>query len=316
MAYSGQVDEGVAVRELVRRGLAVVAAFVLVIGVPGVAGAHGAPAAPASRAFACGPAGASAATAACQAAIALSGNFAGWDNIRVANVAGRDRTMIPDGKLCSGGLDRYRGLDLPRTDWPATALKPGAAYSFRYAATIAHPGTFRMYLTTPGYDPARPLRWADLDAEPFLTAANPPRRGDAYVIDGQVPAGRTGRHLIYTIWQNSGTPDTYYSCSDVDFPAAPKPPANPAGAVTSNGAGAASAPETTAGPPAAAGPAGPVEPADDAAADAQAVARTQSTGVSPDTVTAVVVVALVLIGAAVLLTRARRRSHHSHHRLP
>jgi chitin-binding protein len=30
---------------------------------------------------------------------------------------------------------------------------------------------------------------------------------------------RTGRHLIYTVWQNTDTPDTYYSCTDVEIAA-------------------------------------------------------------------------------------------------
>ena len=31
---------------------------------------------------------------------------------------------------------------------------------------------------------------------------------------------RAGRHLLYIVWQNTSTPDTYYSCSDLVFPAA------------------------------------------------------------------------------------------------
>lgn len=42
----------------------------------------------------------------------------------------------------------------------------------------------------------------------------------AYRIKAKLPSDRTGRHLLYTIWQNTSTPDTYYSCSDVVFPAA------------------------------------------------------------------------------------------------
>jgi chitin-binding protein len=52
-------------------------------------------------------------------------------------------------------------------------------------------------------------------------------------MEGRLPAGRTGRHLIYTIWQNSDTPDTYYSCSDVLFgdTANPAPDSEPTAAV-------------------------------------------------------------------------------------
>jgi chitin-binding protein len=40
----------------------------------------------------------------------------------------------------------------------------------------------------------------------------------AYRIRATLPSDRTGRHVLYTVWQNSSTPDTYYSCSDVVFP--------------------------------------------------------------------------------------------------
>ncbi len=184
--------------------------------------AHGAMASPMSRAVECGPEGGKAAmSAACKAAAAASNGgamaFAAWDNLRVPNVNGRDRQRIPDGQLCSGGLSQFKGLDLARADWPTTTLSAGARFTFRYRVTIPHKGSFRLYVTRDGYSPTRPLRWADLEAKPFLTVADPPVQGGAYVLKGRLPAGKTGRHLIYTIWQTTSTPDTYYSCSDVVF---------------------------------------------------------------------------------------------------
>ena len=201
------------------------------------AAAHGALDNPVSRVAACRPAGSASDSAACRAAVAASGGrpFTDWDNLRLANVDGRDRQVVPDGELCSGGIARYRGLDLPRADWPATKLRAGARFTFRYRETIPHRGTFRLYVTRDGYDPTRPLRWSDLEAKPFLTVTDPPRKGEAYVFTGTLPRGKTGRHLIYTIWQNSSTPDTYYSCSDVDFTAPPRIPGP--GAVTTTGLG-------------------------------------------------------------------------------
>ncbi|RZU73504.1 chitin-binding protein [Micromonospora kangleipakensis] len=202
----------------VRRILAAVAAataILLLTAAP--AAAHGAPTNPLSRAAACGPEGGQAATPACRAAIAAGAAVREWDNIRVARIDGRDRERIPDGELCSGGLSAYRGLDLPRTDWPATTLTSGGRYTFRYRTTIPHRGTFRLYATTAAYDPSRRLTWADLDPRPFLTVADPPLRDGAYQMPGRLPADRSGRHLIYIIWQNSDTQDTYYSCSDVVF---------------------------------------------------------------------------------------------------
>ncbi|MET9814953.1 lytic polysaccharide monooxygenase [Streptomyces sp. NPDC006355] len=186
----------------------------------GPASAHGAPTDPVSRVVACSPEGGDrAGSAACRAAVAANGApFTAWDNLRVANVAGRDRQTIPDGELCSGGLPAYRGLDLARADWPATEVAPGATLTLRYVSTIPHKGTFRMYLTKPGYDPAGPLSWADLPEKPFAEVTDPALTDGAYRMEVTLPSDRAGRHVLYTVWQNSSTPDTYYSCSDVVFP--------------------------------------------------------------------------------------------------
>ncbi|WP_425264885.1 lytic polysaccharide monooxygenase auxiliary activity family 9 protein [Streptomyces yokosukanensis] len=185
----------------------------------GSAQAHGAPTAPVSRVYACSPEGGAATrSAACRAARAANGApFTAWDDLRVAGVGGRDRRVIPDGRLCSGNLAAYRGLDLARRDWPATRLAPGARMTMTYASTIAHTGTFELYLTKPGHDPAKPLAWSDLPERPFAQVTDPPLRNGAYHIDARLPTDRTGRQILFTIWRNSSTPDTYYSCSDVVF---------------------------------------------------------------------------------------------------
>lgn len=207
-----------------RRTSAAVAAlspFLLTVFAAAPAQAHGAPTDPVSRVFACSPDGGSSGTAACRAAVAANGSpFTAWDNLRVANVNGRDRQTIPDGKLCSGGLPAYRGLDLARSDWPSTRLSPGATLTMKYVSTIPHTGTFRMYLTEPGYDPSKPLKWSDLPEQPFAQVKDPALTDGAYRIRMTLPKDRTGRQVLYTIWQNSSTADTYYSCSDVVFPAA------------------------------------------------------------------------------------------------
>ncbi|WP_302060986.1 lytic polysaccharide monooxygenase [Streptomyces sp. A3M-1-3] len=222
--------------------LAGVAPLLLTALAAGPAYAHGAPTDPVSRVAACGPEGEQQGAPACRAAVAANGGraFDAWDNLRVAGVGGRDREVVPDGKLCSAGIDAYRGLDLARADWPATELTAGARFTLTYRSTIPHRGTFSLYLTEEGHDPAVPLRWADLAAEPFATVTDPELAGGAYRISGTLPTGLTGRHVLYTVWRNTDTPDTYYSCSDVVFPGggangvanavpdAPTPPSPPA----------------------------------------------------------------------------------------
>ncbi|MFJ6904998.1 lytic polysaccharide monooxygenase auxiliary activity family 9 protein [Streptomyces griseoluteus] len=226
----------------------------------GPALAHGAPTDPVSRVYACSPQGGSAGrSAACRAAVAANGApFTAWDNLRVPGVNGRDRQVIPDGRLCSGNLPAYRGLDLARTDWPATRLTPGARLTLTYASTIAHEGSFRLYLTKPGYDPAKPLKWSDLPDRPFAEFKNPPLSNGAYHLRATLPSDRTGRQMLYTIWQNTSTPDTYYSCSDVVLAARSTAPGGGPGATrpasTGNPASKGATPSAHASHPASASP--------------------------------------------------------------
>jgi predicted carbohydrate-binding protein with CBM5 and CBM33 domain len=236
-------------------------AFLLAVPIP-AAQAHGALQNPPSRAMVCGMAGSrTAKSTACRAAAAVGPQdaLADWDQIRVPDINGQDRQKIPDGRLCSGGLPEFAGLDLARADWPVTRLRGGAAFTFRYRVTIPHDGSFRLYVTRDGYDPARPLKWSDLQAKPFLTVSNPVARGGFYTLSGRLPAGRSGRHVIYTIWQTTSTPDTYYSCSDVVFttkatatrkarPAAPAPEATSAAPAPNSSPVAGAAPGSNGSP--------------------------------------------------------------------
>jgi predicted carbohydrate-binding protein with CBM5 and CBM33 domain len=320
--------------------LAVTAASPLLLGVwaAAPAAAHGAPTDPVSRVYGCSPDGDETGTAACRAAVTANGSpFTAWDNLRVANVNGRDRQTIPDGKLCSGGLPAYRGLDLARGDWPSTRMTPGATLNMRYVSTIPHTGTFRLYLTKPGYDPAKPLSWSDLPEKPFAEVKDPALTDGAYRIRATLPSDRTGRHVLYTIWQNSSTSDTYYSCSDVVFPAAKSAAAEGSGpaAAGSGGGDANAGPSSgkTAKPsnlansansansanpaeesPARTGPSPTTAESDSrteagAAPDSTPVASAGDTdsGPSAPTLAGGAAGVLVLIGGAALVPRLRRR---------
>ncbi|MDX2294655.1 MULTISPECIES: lytic polysaccharide monooxygenase auxiliary activity family 9 protein [Streptomyces] len=202
-----------------RRTAAVAGTVLVLAGFSGApAFAHGSMTDPVSRVAACyaeGPE--SPDSAACRAAVAASGPqaFYDWNAVNIADAAGRHRELIPDGKLCSAGNDKYRGLDLARADWPASPLAPGK-HTFRYKGTAPHKGTFALYVTKDGYDPSAPLTWSDLEERPFLTVTDPGMSGGDYVFEGTVPE-KSGRHLIYSIWQRSDSPEAFYTCSDVVF---------------------------------------------------------------------------------------------------
>lgn len=180
--------------------------------------AHGSLTDPVSRVSACfaeGPE--SPKSAACRAAVAAGGTQAlyDWNGVNIANAAGKHRELIPDGKLCSAANDKFKGLDLPRADWPATAMSAGK-HTFRFRATAPHKGSFELYMTKPGYDATKPLAWSDLEAKPFAEATDPVLENGSYVFDGTVPE-RSGRQLVYTVWQRSDSPEAFYACSDVTF---------------------------------------------------------------------------------------------------
>ena len=207
---------------VVRRTAALVVVAVATLFPAAPALAHGAPTQPLSRTAACATGGQQAGSAACTAARAANGRpFGTFDNLRLPNVNGKDRQFVPDGSLCSGDLPEFQGLDLARTDWPTTKLTAGSTLDIRYRGTIPHQGTFRVYLTKQGYDPKQPLGWDDLGSKPILTVQDPPLEGGSYRMSAKLPKDRTGRHVLYTVWQTSSTPDTYYSCSDLQLKAPP-----------------------------------------------------------------------------------------------
>jgi chitin-binding protein len=273
--------------------------------------AHGAPTTPISRNAACAGGGQDTGAAACKAALKANGQgFGAFDNLRVPNVNGADKSKIPDGQLCSGGLSAFKGLNLPRTDWPSTTLTAGGTFTVVYKATIPHDGGFRIYLTKPGYDPSKALTWDDLSSSPILTVKNAKLSNGAYRMSGKLPADRSGRHVLYVVWQTTSTPDTYYSCSDLVIKAAAattttkkavvtpvkKSPAPPPAPATRSAAPAA-APATTSAAPAVAVAETPVLASSDANWKAD-VGRKIVVGA---------LLVIVVVAAAVAVRRIRRR---------
>jgi chitin-binding protein len=200
---------------------------------PGGAYAHGAMMSPGSRTFLCWKDGLNANGAiqpvnpACAAAVAQSGtnSLYNWFAVLRSDGAGRMSGFIPDGKLCSAAATVYdfAGFDLARNDWPLTHLTSGSNFSWTYSNWAQHPGTFRMYITKDTWSPTRALAWSDLESSPFLSVTNPPAQGSPgstdghYYWSGNLPSGKSGRHLIYSVWARSDSQETFYGCSDVVF---------------------------------------------------------------------------------------------------
>lgn len=198
------------------------------------AAAHGAMMVPGSRTYLCWKDAVTSTGAvqptnpACAAAIAQSGtnSIYNWFAVLRSDGAGRTRGYIPDGRLCSGAATVYdfEGYNLARDDWPVTHLTSGATIEFRYNKWAAHPGPFHLYITKDGWNPNRPLTWDDLEPTPFYsTEDNPPSVGSPgnenayYYWNAKLPSGKTGRHIIYSVWSRTDSQETFYNCSDVVF---------------------------------------------------------------------------------------------------
>ena len=179
--------------------------------------AHGTMTAPASRIWRCYQEGPQTPqSAGCQAISAAGGasSLYDWNGIRQGDANGNHQSKVPNGQLCSGGDPNYfKGQDLARNDWTATNISAGS-YTFRWNNSAAHQTLYyRYYITNNGYNPTTPLRWSDLS----LICETPPEgalNNPAHTCN--IPS-RSGRHVIYGVWQRSDSPEAFYSCSDVVF---------------------------------------------------------------------------------------------------
>jgi chitin-binding protein len=202
---------------------------------PATALAHGAMEVPLSRIYLCykeGPEtlkgsydGVPAGAPPCIDLVKMSGTqpLYDWTEVNQMAANGQHKKVAPDGKLCSGGREKYVGLDQRRADWPTTRVNPDAngRFTFRFHATTPHAVKyFRFYVSRDGWKPTDELRWRDLEL--FATVKNVEAETDPSVSYGQyynmtvkMPENRTGRRLIYAVWQRSDSPEAFYSCSDV-----------------------------------------------------------------------------------------------------
>lgn len=200
-------------------GVVGAASLAVALTTAGTAGAHGTMTNPPSRIAACYAEGPEhPVSQVCKDLVATSGTqpLYDWNEVNIANAAGNHQALIPDGRLCSANRDKYAALDWPRLDWAATPVKAGA-FTFQFRATAPHVGTQTVYITKAGYNPTQPLKWSDLDPTPVAQIqVDRNTVNGSYSYSGTLPQ-RTGRQVLYTIWQRSDSPEAFYACSDVDF---------------------------------------------------------------------------------------------------
>jgi len=159
-----------------------------------------------------------------------------WNGLYRENLRGNYQAAIPDGTLCSGGHaegGRYDSLDAIGP-WIATPVSNNFTVTL-YDQASHGADYIRVYVTRQGFDALNePLGWDDLElvGQIGYTPASQWRQVQSGV-EIDIPAsapGRTGRHIVYTIWLASHMDQAYFICSDVIFgggTASPPPPPPP-----------------------------------------------------------------------------------------
>jgi len=132
------------------------------------------------------------------------------------------KKAVPDGLLCAGGDQKKKGLDVPQSaGWHKTSVKAGQSIEMIWDATAPHnPSYLTVYITKPGWSPAKPLRWDDLVRIYRENAPQPVPGGTVrqYKYRIPMPSGRTGSAMLYSIWQREDAGrEGFYNCSDISF---------------------------------------------------------------------------------------------------
>ncbi|MDW3646640.1 MAG: lytic polysaccharide monooxygenase [Bacteroidia bacterium] len=154
-------------------------------------------------------------SAACISAVASHGTqpLYDWNEINQANADGNHSQFVPDGKLASGGRQKYGGMDQVRSDWVATPVTAGPT-AIIWKNTAPHATAYYdVYITKESWQPDQALHWDDLE----LLVRTAPSPAESEVSIPVTLPPRVGRHVIYSLWQRSDSPEAFYSTSDVDF---------------------------------------------------------------------------------------------------
>ncbi|CAM4243636.1 lytic polysaccharide monooxygenase [Pseudoalteromonas byunsanensis] len=130
---------------------------------------------------------------------------------------------VPNGRLCAGGDNRKRGMDVPSAHWQSTEIMPNAngEVAVRFRATTPHnPSFWKFYLTKPGFDRATDtVRWEDLELITELGNVDFVKDPDGkrfYDMKVSIPQDRVGEAVLYTRWQRiDAVGEGFYNCSDV-----------------------------------------------------------------------------------------------------
>ena len=138
-----------------------------------------------------------------------------WNGLYREGTGGDFQAYIPDNQLCSAGHTqdgRYNSLDTPGP-WRTSSV--GTDFTVDVLDQARHGADYLLvYVTKQGYDAETDaLDWGDLE---LVASTGSHAPADHYLVDVSAP-GRSGHHVVYTIWKASHADQIYFFCSDVTF---------------------------------------------------------------------------------------------------
>lgn len=188
------------------------------------ASAHGSTAAPVSRNYGCwlrwgndfqNPAMAQQDPMCWQAWQYNTNGMWNWNGLYREGTGGNFQAFIPDNQLCSAGHTqdgRYNSMDVPGA-WKTSKISSN--FTVDILDQALHGADYlQVYVTNQGYNAETDaLDWGDLTRVATTGKYAP---ASHYVVNVSAP-GRTGHHVVYTIWKASHADQIYFFCSDVTF---------------------------------------------------------------------------------------------------
>lgn len=164
----------------------------------------------------------------CAAFKAQGGSVYDWREVWQKPGGEKTVATTPGDRLCDGGTKpSHRGRNA-LAQWPITTLKPDANgnVTLKWNHTVAHrTKSLQFFITKMPYDSTKPLQFSDFEKfceqRDFTPAAAGEGREQEYSCT--LPAGKTGRHLIMSVWNTNHVGDgvtsgeSYRACGDVNI---------------------------------------------------------------------------------------------------
>lgn len=141
-----------------------------------------------------------------------------WEPQSIETFSGYPAGSYPaDGRLASGGIERFLPLDAPGDNWHQMAVKQGVAM-FTWKITAAHKTrNWRYYITKPDWQPGAALTRASFESEPFCTYDGKNQVPPQTVTHQCTIPERSGYQVIYGVWEIADTANSFYQVIDVRF---------------------------------------------------------------------------------------------------